>query len=356
MKEVKTILFRYELNGRGIVNYDETSLQKKLINKFDYLSHLRHHANNITYAKKELLDDDYKIKISSNSLRKALFEKYIIAHTPEVSLDDTLLFSTLATPVSLLRGYMFLSKKNENLKRKGAISITDAIQTNTAKSKLEVFVRSGKKETKDVELDTSDNTFFVKETVGDITYGGRGFLDLRTLQFVPCDDIFDRFQFNPDRYQMFKKFLKLNLPNFDNDLGYYMYNTSSYRLPERGLFLTNEQVLFLTKEFFKLLVSLEMRKSNGFAEISKIEYKLVTTPSIETFNDNNGWIELRNHNDVESIDFSMHEFYSLVDNKEALDVRENLKAIQDRKKELDIEQTKLAKEETKKKKTEKMKN
>ena len=70
---MKTILFKLELEGEGIVNFDSSS-QRFLFNgtKFKDLFHAH---DNVKYAKKVLYQDengvlsDYKIKISSACLR-----------------------------------------------------------------------------------------------------------------------------------------------------------------------------------------------------------------------------------------------------------------------------------------------
>ena len=86
MKKIKTIQFKLNLTGDGIVNFDSNEQKWIHINNTTGLSGNRN--DNVSYAKKNFyktnkLDKDskeildYKIKISSDCLKKAIFCEFL---------------------------------------------------------------------------------------------------------------------------------------------------------------------------------------------------------------------------------------------------------------------------------------
>jgi hypothetical protein len=224
--KVKNVKFEIELEGHGIVNYDSGD-QKFLWNRESKAGNKNKFTsadNNNMYAKKHYFrnengDLDYKIKISSDCLRQAIFSGDAIVTNPKVVHHKTLLNSFIGSTLGMVRGYMFATKQ-ETLKRKSPLTITSAIQTNDAESYMEFYSRSGEKVVKD-DSGTGDTTIFNKESIGDITYSARGFFNINNLEFISADTNHDRCAFNPDDYSILKTFLSKNLPNFDNDPSYY---------------------------------------------------------------------------------------------------------------------------------------
>ncbi len=342
---IKNIFFKFELEGRGVVNYDGNA-QKFITRKLDHLKHLTHFHDNVSYAKKDITENGYKLKISADCIKKALFKNSIISQTPDISFSDTVLYSYLATPVSLLRGHMFASK-TETLKRKGALIIVDAEQTNDSVSYLETCAKSGFKTASNVEADKSDNTFFAKENVGEMEYKSQGQINLEALQFISCDQVFDRFSFNPDKFKIFKRYLQLTFPDFDSELGYFKLNTSSIDIPERGFKLKNDEVVYLLKEFFKNMLSLSIDRRSAYARISKLEYKIVSDPLVDLFDDEKGWLELKTKEDVDSINLTVHDFYSVVDTDQAVEKRKQIEVVKQQQIDSDIVANNLKKEKNK---------
>lgn len=337
---VKNILIKMELEGNGIVNRDHSD-QKYIINAFD-IKNLKGHMkyNNVLYAKKNFYKDEdgkvsYKIKISRNTLMGGMFKSDIISQNPNVVHHDATLYSYIASPISILRGYLFANKNTS--KRTGAITLCDAEQCDGALSYIEVCSRSGEKE---------ENSLFYKETVGNIKYFTTGDLDLNNLQFITCDNVFDRYSFDPTNFGLFKEFLSNFLPNFNSKLGYYQLKGSSINIPEYGVLLSNENVIYLVKVALKKMLNLNIKRKDAYARVSSLKIKLIENPFEDTFNNEYNWIELRNENDVDSLDFETHSFYEKVDLEEAKELR---KEILDKKKEVD----KKKKEEQRKNKSNK---
>lgn len=346
MKDVKNILFKVELDGHGVVNYDSND-QKYVLGK-THLKNVGGHSN-VSYAKKNLYMNDngdvsYKLKISSDSLKHNMFRNDVIAQTPNIVHHDALLYSYIASPLSIVRGYLF-ANKTETVKRTGAITITDAEQTCTAMSKIEVFSRSGEKQSNDGTSDKNDNSFYSKETVGDIKYQSMGDIDLMGLQFISCDSVFDRYSFNPDKYHLYKEFLSQKLPNFDSDLGYFQLKNTSIEIPEYGVLLSEENVVYLVKEALKKIFNINMKKKDSYAKIKSLKVKLVEKPIEDTFENEDDWVEIKSEEDIDALDINPHMFYESVDIEKAKKQREDIK-----------QRMKLALDEEKKKDQEKKKN
>lgn len=204
--EVKNILFRVKIKGRGVVNMD--SNDQKWIYNNEEKSLKKGSHDNILYAKKNFYRDDNgnlveKLKISRDCLLKEVFSDDLIASSPNVMYNPIVLYSFLGSPVSLMRGWL-MAAKTKTLKRKG-IMMTDAEQINNAISNIEVFSRTQTK-TENItnEDNKADNTFFYKETVGDIEYLASGAIDLSSIQFISCDQTLDRFSFDPDDLKYFE--------------------------------------------------------------------------------------------------------------------------------------------------------
>lgn len=326
MSKVKNILFRMKLNGNGIVNYDSNE-QKWVYNSLptEKLNHMKTRHENVSYAKKRFFgsgdDINSKIVISSDCLRHNIFIKESQTQSPNLIHNESLLYSFIASPSSLLRGYLFA--KEETLKRSGALSICDALQSNDSVSTLETFSRSGAKNT-DTEKEGSDNSFYKKEVIGDITYETNGVVDLMQLQFVSCDQIFDRYAFNPDLFPFYKQLMATKIPNFNSELGYHQQIWSDVKIPEYGFMLSNDNVVFMVKELFKKLLTLDIHKKNAFANVVSLEYKLVYNPIEDTMYNEENWIPVSNQSDIEAIDFEMENFYQLEDTEASNKLRQSL--------------------------------
>ena len=330
---VKNILLRIKLAGYGIVNYDGGD-QKWVFNSTE-LNHMKTRHDNVTYGKKNFYknaDDEtiYKNKISSDCLKHSIFEKEIPFQSPNLSHDEIVLYSFIGSPAWILRGgFQEFGKGNSVFKRKSPFELNDAEQISDsnglkAMSVLETFSKSGRKRTDNTIDDKADNTFFKKETVGDIEYSTDGFVDLEQLQFVSTDIIFDRLGFNPDKFNLFSRFLKTRIANFNSELGYYGMKNSVVSIPEYGFKFTNENVVFLVKYLFKSILNLNIKRKSASAATSEFEYKLVYIPSEDTRHNENGWVSVKTIEDIEKINFESENFYVQCDEKESKQLRETI--------------------------------
>lgn len=319
-KKVKNVLLRVSLEGEGVVNYDSGD-QKWMWNKIKG-ENVRHDNNQ--FAKKDVYyvgkDDkgkdlyNYKLKISSNALNKALYGYDQSGYT---TFNEHLMMSLLATPASLLRGYTYLSG-DYNLKRTKALRLLPAIQTNNAVSKMEFFSRSGDKKEKETAGEASDTSIFNKETVGEMTYESKGMIDLMQLQFISLSEMHDRIALNPDDLYTYQQYMRAWMPNFmsgDNiEKGeiynkFYTIKGCENDLPEMGILLSDSDVMEVVKFALKKILALQINRSDAYAKVNKLEYKLVYDCIEDTYDGENGWATLSSVEDVDNIYFEPEVFF-----------------------------------------------
>lgn len=352
MKKAKNILFRLNLSGEGIVNFDSSD-QKWMYNGTN-LTNMKTMHDNTSYAKKKFYKDGdkltYKLSISSDCQRHDIFKDDVLIQSPNVINNEHLLYSFIASPASILRGYLFANDK-ETLKRKGVLCITDAEQTCDAVSSIETFSRSGLKNT---DGEVTDNSFYKKEVVGKIKYSSVGSIDLMQMQFISCDQIFDRFSFNPDMFNIYKLFLKTKMPSFDSELGYYQIKNSIIGIPEYGFKMTNDNIQFLVRGLFERILKLNIKRKGAYAETSMLEYKIVYDTIEDTMSNEDGWVSISNENDIDSIVFETEDFYVMEDTVKAKEMRELIEADYNTRKQEGKEKKAAKKEATKKVKTTKI--
>jgi len=314
--KVKQILIDFEIEGNGIVNFDHINQKWVYKEGSPETDHLRTNWENVSYAKKNFYRNDngdltYKLKLSSGTLKHNMFRNDIVAQTSSIQHSKVLLYSYIASSIGIIRGYMFTSK--HLVKRKSPLNITDAEQYSTNKSYLETFSKSGEKDiNKNKEL--SDNTYFQKETVGDILYRGQGNINLGDMQFVSCDSIFDRVAFDVDLYEsLYKNYAEMNIPNFDAKLGYYTLSSSVVDMPEYGLVLSDSTTLLLVKETLKRMLNINIVRNGAYAKIKTLRIKLVSDPLVDTYTNKDNWIDINTIDDIDSLSFKIYSAYKNAD-------------------------------------------
>ena len=328
MKKVKNILFRMKLKGRGIVNYDSNK-QKEVFKNLETqkFSHLRRTTDNVMYAKKKFYgtgdDTKYKIVISPQALRHYIFAKETEIQSATLIHHDELLYAYMATPTSILRGYLFA--KDETFKRTSALRLYEVEQTNDAISTLEFFSKSGYKNS-DKEKEGSDPTLYEKETIGDVEYTGSGCIDLMQLQFVSCDQVHGRYAFNPDMFPIYKGLMQSKMPSFNSELKYYTQIGSDSKEPEYGYLLSNENILEIVRDTIRKIANLNIKKTNAYAKTFELEYKLVYDAIDDNMftDENDNWIKITSEDDINAIDFETDFFYEEKDEEEAKKIREKI--------------------------------
>jgi hypothetical protein len=321
--KIKEVKFQISMEGSGLVNFDSGD-QKHLWNRESKNGNKNKFTsidNNNVYGKKSFirLEDNslgYDNKISAECLRNSIFRGDAIAINPSISHHKSLLYQFIGSVLGLIRGYVFAG--DETIKRKSPLTIIIANKTNNAESCMEFHARSGQKKKND-DSGKSDTTVYNKETIGDITYQSRGFINIQNLEFLSCDPIHDKYAFNPDDYNILKFYLSKSLPNFNSDLGYYSLKTAQSDAPEYGVKLTNEQIVYLIKETLKRILNIKILRATAYAKVDSLKVELVT----DLFNSkNNQWFEIKSEEDIDNLQFEVEEYYVLSDESEAKKLRE----------------------------------
>ena len=326
-KQVKNILLKVEMVGNGVVNYDSSSQSYFWNENTAKTGQEIITDKNVKFAKKRWYKKedgktDYKLIISGGCLRHNIYGDDAQFQSPNIINSDHLLISMIASPAMLTRGYMF-AKKELTIKRKSALCITDAEQTNDAMSTIETCNVAGGKLKDD---NKADITYFKKESVGNITYEASGNIDMMQLQFVSCDELFDRMSLKPDLFDFYTQVLKTRLPNFNSKLGYYQIANSVVELPEYGFMLNNADTLELTKDLLHKILKTDIRTATAFARVSSIKIKLVEDVFEDLIDDEEGWIEItpKTKDIIDTLDFDTNTFYNEYDFKAAKDLRLDL--------------------------------
>jgi len=332
MKATK-ILVKFEMESDDIINFD-SSHQKQMYIGTDQENKMTmdkpnasqwakdKKTDNVTYGKKvfEMNGDqlEWVTKIASNCIRHAIFEDDIPFQTPNLTHSPAVYAAFIASPMAILRGYQFTEKGQDENVKKSPVCVTAAKQINNAQSHLEINTRSGKKTQ---NPDEADNTMFYKETAGYLKYEGHAVLDLNLLQFMSFDQIFNRYSFNPDMFPIFKSILQTKLPNFNSELGYYQIESSQVRIPEYGFMFSDENMVFLAKEFLTRLATANIFRKDACGRITKVQY-LICYDSIEhTFNTESGWVTIKTKEDINTLNFEPQHFYQLEDFDQSLQKR-----------------------------------
>ena len=329
MSKIRTIQFRLNLTGRGVVNFDSKDQKWIHINNTTGLNGSIN--DNVNYAKKNFYKKlnkdgeeilDYKLKISSDCLKKNIFSEDIIATNPNMMHVENILYNYISSPVALLKGWLF-AKKEETLHRKHALNLTSAEQICNAKSKMEVFARAEVKESKHKIDDTSSNTFFYLEDLDKIKYQAEGAIDIAALQLITADQLLDRYSFNPDNFELFKEFFNVHFGSNDIKLAYYKLKSSVINLNEYAVYLKDEYIKQIINMLFNRLFALDIRKRNAFAACEKIQIRLVDDPTVQTISNEDGWITINNISEIRNIldNIDFYQFYEEINEKEAIDNR-----------------------------------
>jgi hypothetical protein len=363
--KVKSIAFKLDVDGRGVVNYDSGDQVKIFRNHCPSLFQGQNY-DNVLFAKKvflsdktEIIDNEgnkrfedgkYRLKISSNCLRNAVFNGDTEFVNGSIMYADSILANYIASEQGIIRGYTFLGG-DVNIKRKSAFMITDAIQTNENKSWIDVCTKGGTRD---------DTSLFFKETIGDIKYSAKGFIDLKQLQFIVCDELFDRLAVKSDWCEEGGKYItnlqkRYNTMFDGSKVGYYTLNNQNFteKYGERGVMLSSEMVKYLAKYFFKNLLKMSIIRSQSYAQTEALWVKFINDNDYTSFGDDYGWEKVTIDNIDKVCEFELAEFYKECSEEQVKATKAIIDANNETKKNAKTEQKKKDKEEKARKKAEK---
>ena len=322
VKTVKGLLFKVKMDGIGTVNFDDSDA-RFIVSRYGNPATKKPYSNsNIKVAKSEYrqvgTDENgaplYKrtLKISSECLRHAIFEKDYDVTNGRIMRNDAFLSSFISSPAALLRGYMFADDK-ETIKAKSPVTIGAAIETSGAVITPEIGTVSGDKE---------KTSLFYTENTGRTKYETKGFVNLKQLEFLSCDIFFERRAVKSSWVETENGLLnvafKQRYGKVPYSLGVYTATANAFtkHIGEYGLHFNMDFRKYLIVEFFKRLLSVNITRSGSFARVSEISVKPVYDGLKDTFESNDGWVDLSSEAEigefVESL--NIYDFYEECDN------------------------------------------
>jgi hypothetical protein len=288
MSQIKSIDFKIEADGHGVVNWNgPTTLQDDgatIINNHT-LPKLRGYTNltgkvsEKNYKlKKSPAEIDFKenpLYISQNCTRHHLYKsnEFDVSFAGEKTAIDMLL-----SEAGLVRGYVVPSSQ---YKRSSALLLEDLVDQ-LGNGNFEQFGKSGSKEkTLNKKGKESSSSFFSKTTFGDTRYIGYGSINVEQLQFISLDKKFDRAALvikdteGEGIAQKVTDFVKSI--NHDSSLNpeatfgeNYVRTGTVYNEGEVGIKLNDDAVTVLINVTIKRIQDLVIRQGKGYMYVTDV--------------------------------------------------------------------------------------
>lgn len=297
MKKVKNIEFEVELEGEGVVNYNGSNVTKALERSNSTIApkgndNVMYGKANYYYREKNDIENDVKYlmsknipeekaraivplydrvpKISSNCIRSYLFRETnnfdaMLMEQPVVAANY------VSSSLGYLRGYLH-AKEGNSFGRKSVITVTDFESINCVYN-METLTKNGQK---------TENSFFLKETIGKTIYKGKIAFDVSKAQFLCLDDYFGKRELGPAIYEtgLLKK-------AFEQRLGYVPYVDGVYTdssavfgnyYGQYGYRFSDKFVNWLLTEFVDALLKFEIKKAGAYAKVKSINMHVIYDP------------------------------------------------------------------------------
>lgn len=306
---VRSIQFELTLNGEGCVNFDSSEQLEFLrsvgiIKYSDQSFYNKGKAlTNVLFSKKNFRKSEvdgtteFHVKVSSECLRNAIFKTGMPSQSPTIMNIPHVLYSAIAHPDSLIRGYMYADKKG-TIRKKSPLYLTDAEEQGAWRTAVatDFHSRSGEKESNKGKNsdDPKDNSIYKIENVGAITYKANGGIDVQEMGFISADPVYDRMAVNVDggvNEQIYLDVLSKNLNITKPEFKYYYLNNSytADEWAERGILLDNSSVDKLIKRTFKNMLDINIIRRNAYLKTNTLVVTVFTdggSETIEVTNDN----------------------------------------------------------------------
>lgn len=318
MSKAKAIEFRLMLSGQGIVQYngnDNAMLNAACRNNRsgnkgrDSKGNI---AENGIYAKynyrmlgtetrKTNDEQEYEaniierqLKISADGLRHAIHivEHPISMYAPLLKDSQEARIRYIANLGTIERGYLIADRVT--IKRTSAYTITDARETGEALPTLETCATSGLK-------DSTSNSLFYRDQVGDTKYEAIGYINLAELGFISMSIMHDRVALHEGDEKLFREQLAKNLKSAHARLAQKGYNlpTLEENVPEptyylkaaeneesqalwvaeKGILLHPSQTAVLAYDLLDKMTMIYISKSqSGYARTEKLEVRCISNP------------------------------------------------------------------------------
>lgn len=272
-KKVNKIQLKLTLEGRGLVNYNGNEVPSRFVRQMHSNGKIN---NNGTFAKeniykKIIIDEEGNEKsvdipkkiISSNLLRKMICGDENLVNADKLVSIPKLRVALLSQDNTIIRGFAVMNRST-NLKRKSAISVSDAEQISDTATWLE---------TRTAEGDRDDTSLFFKETCGSIEYSSDIFFDIKQLQFISTDDNYDRMSLTEKDVNGFIEHIDGRYGK--NNAKYGNWGTTHLNvIGEQGIVLSDKVVTNIIRGTIKRMLDVNIQRAGAYAKTKDIEISL----------------------------------------------------------------------------------
>lgn len=336
-QNVKSIEANVTFYGNGLVNGDSNE-QAKYLRAKDLLENKN---ENLILSKKVFYNENgvtkFKHKVSTDTLRNAMFKKFMPCQNSALMMVPIALYNAIATPAYIARGYMFADKK-ASAKKRSIFTITSPIADMPLEDRvhLDFCSTSGDRGKKDVETGESSTSIHSVESVGEYKYKSDLFIDLMEAQFISLDDLYDRnaaffdihgAECREEYFNALKRNFELNeKPEIKN----YCLGTSVYGdcFSEEGIKLPKEAINKIVHTTLESLIDLYVTRASRGALFKFLEMEL-------TVNYGDGQQEtltIKSKDDIKDVNFFYEDAYVEADKEQVLKRKEIVEKYKEQKK------------------------
>lgn len=270
-KKVKMIQLEVEFNGKGLVNYNGNKPPKRFKNVMYSNGKVNQNGSfgkehNYTETK---IDENGVVKtieipkkiISSNLLRKHICGDENFVNADKLTSIPELRVGLLSQDNVIVRGFTALKKDSHNLKRKGALTVTNAEQISNTVTCLETRTTEGSRD---------ENSLFFKETCGDITYKSEIFFDIKQIKFISIDDNYDRMSLKETDVEGFINRIDGRYGKGNATFGNWG-TTHLNLIGEQGIVLSDKVVSNAIRETIKRILEINILRAGSYAKTSSVK-------------------------------------------------------------------------------------
>ena len=274
MDKIREIQIQLGLNGKGLVNFNGSSVPKRFVKQMSVNGKV---SSNGSFAKEHIygetfVDENgvkkekkiYKKIISDNLLRKMIFGDENDINADKLCSIDKLRVAYLSQDNVIARGHCVLGRTDVDIKRKGGFCVTDAEQTNNVETWLETRTKEGER---------NDTSLFFKEKCGDIEYLSNILVDFRQLKFISIDENYDRVSLSIKDVEPFIKSIESRYGEGSAIFGNWG-TTQTNLVGEEGIVLSDKVVLNILREVMKKILSINIIRSGSYAKTSFVKIAL----------------------------------------------------------------------------------
>ena len=271
--KVNKITVLLEIEGQGLVNYNGSKVPKRFFN--DMYDDVKKKLNdNGSFGKEnsyysESVDKEglkkqtiiAKKVISSNLLRKCICGDENSVNADKLMSNPKLRVAHLSQDNVIIRGFASLGKDTTTLKRKGAITVTNAEQISDTITWLETRTSEGLRDATSLHF---------KENCGHIKYLSEIIFDIKQLKFISIDDNYDRMSLKDSDVEGFINHINSRYGDDNAKLGNWG-TTHLNVIGEQGVVLSNKVAKNIIRETIKKILEIDIKRAGSYARTSALK-------------------------------------------------------------------------------------